>query len=86
MQKINKFYVLLSVLLLVLVGILVLSIRAVITSYMTSIELEEGEALVTVDRQLLNEVYNWSFDREDVSLNIESVETPEETETDEETN
>lgn len=70
MRQVNKFYIFISVLLIILVTILIVSIRASIASYMVSNELEQGERLVRVERQKLEEVYDWSFDREDVSLII----------------
>ena len=71
MNKINKFYIFLVVIVLILLGTLLYSIRTVFQSYMISKEIQTGEKLTTIDQNKLEEVYNWSFERKSVSLNIE---------------
>lgn len=73
MRRPSKFHIFLLVLIILLLSILVISFRSVINAYVVSSDVEQGEPLVRVDRQKLNEVYEWVFSRQTVSLDIDDV-------------
>ena len=72
MEKLNKFYIFMSILILILGLILIFSVKTVISAFTTANQIEQGESLVSVDDKGMDEVYTWSFDRETIELNIES--------------
>lgn len=71
-QKIDKFYLIYASVAVVLAVLLIYTVRTIFTSYFASYETgkETANSTLKVNKDQLDEVYNWVFNKESVSLNI----------------
>lgn len=71
-EKIDRFYPILIVVLIMLSALVVFVVRGIFTSIITSFDVqqEEGKSVVRVDKSKLDSAYSAAFNKEVVRLNI----------------
>lgn len=71
MEKINKFNIFISILILLLGLMFIFSLQRVIGTFMTINQIQEGESFVSVNDKGMEEVYTWSFNRKTIQLDVD---------------
>lgn len=71
-DKLDKFYVVLAIVLTLMAVMLVVAFRGIFSAYLSAFEISEKDIGVNVkiNKEALDEVYTWSTTKKSVSLQI----------------
>lgn len=71
-EKLDKFYLILAIVLSVMAVMLVVAFRSMFSAYLNAFEIDEKDVQVDakVDKESLEEVYVWTMNKNTVSLQI----------------
>lgn len=68
--KLDKFYLVLTLILILMSVLVIMSFRTVFSSYITAYEIDQSalESGLKINKSNLEEVYNWVFNRQGTPL------------------
>lgn len=71
-EKIDKFYLVLAVVLILMALLVIMAFRSVFSAYLTAYEVDQTqlETELRVNRDKLEEAYTWAFNKEAVPLEV----------------
>ena len=72
LEKVNKFYLVLIAILILLAVMVIFSFRGVFSAYLTAYEIDQESFgnNTKVDKEKLEESYSWAFTKETLPLEI----------------
>ncbi|OGM23476.1 hypothetical protein A2865_02310 [Candidatus Woesebacteria bacterium RIFCSPHIGHO2_01_FULL_39_17] len=70
-EKIDKFYIVFIVVMILLAILVVVSFRGVFNSYLVAYELDQGEETgLFINKDNLNEAYSWALEKKTIPLEV----------------
>lgn len=72
LESVDKFYVILSIVLVLMAILVIFSFRGIFNALLSAYEIDQGSISVesTVEKQNLNEAYDWVYNRGSIRLEI----------------
>ncbi len=72
LESVDKFYVVLAIVLVLMAILVIFSFRGIFNALLSAYEIDQGSISVdsTVEKQNLNEAYNWVYNRGSIRLEI----------------